>query len=73
MKDLIAALEKTKNKFSLGLKGRLKSSKELDESSIDDLETLLLSSDVGVSASQRIISDVRERVRKHSLFSQRAC
>ena len=70
MKDLIAALEKTKNKFSLGLKGKLKSSKELDESSIDDLETLLLSSDVGVSASQRIISDVRERVRKHSLFSQ---
>ena len=46
MKDLFAALEKTKNKFSLGFKERFQSSAELDESSIENLETLLLSSDV---------------------------
>ena len=70
MKDLFAALEKTKNKFSLGFKERFQSSAELDESSIENLETLLLSSDVGVTASQRIISDLKARVRKDTLVSQ---
>ena len=70
MKDLFAALEKTKNKFSLGFKERFQSSGELDESSIENLETLLLSSDVGVTASQRIISDLKARVRKDTLMSQ---
>ena len=70
MKDLFAALEKTKNKFSLGFKERFQSSAELDESSIENLETLLLSSDVGVTASQRIISDLKGRVRKDTLMSQ---
>ena len=70
MKDLFAALEKTKNKFSLGFKERFRSSGELDESLIENLETLLLSSDVGVTASQRIISDLKRRVRKDTLMSQ---
>ena len=70
MKDLFAALEKTKNKFSLGFKERFQSSEELDESSIENLETLLLSSDVGVTASQRIISDVKGRVPKDTLMSK---
>ena len=70
MKDLFAALEKTKNKFSLGFKERFQSSGELDESLIENLETLLLSSDVGVTASQRIISDLKGRVRKDTLMSQ---
>ena len=70
MKDLFAALEKTKNKFSLGFKERFQGSGELDESSIENLETLLLSSDVGVSASERIISELREKIRKSVLISQ---
>ena len=70
MKDLFAALEKTKNKFSLGFKDRFRSSEELDESLIESLETLLLSSDVGVTASQRIISDVKGRVSKDTLISE---
>ena len=70
MKDLFAALEKTKNKFSLGFKERFQSSGELNYSLIENLETLLLSSDVGVTASQRIISDLRRRVRKETLMSQ---
>ena len=70
MKDLITALEKTKSKFSIGFKERFKSPGDLDESSIEDLETLLLSSDVGVSASERIISELREKIRKGVLISQ---
>ena len=70
MKDLFAALEKTKNKFSLGFKERFQSSGESDESLIENLETLLLSSDVGVTASQRIISDLKGRVRKNTLMSK---
>ena len=69
MKDLFAAIEKTKNKFSLGFKERFKDSGELNESPIENLETLLLSSDVGVSASQRIISDLRKSVDKDALIS----
>ena len=70
MKDLITALEKTKSKFSIGFKERFKSPGDLNESSIEDLETLLLSSDVGVSASERIIADLREKIRKGVLISQ---
>ena len=70
MTDLITALKKTKSKFSIGFKERFKSPGDLDESSIEDLETLLLSSDVGVSASERIISELRERMRKGVLNSQ---
>jgi len=70
MKDLINALEKTKSKFSIGFTEKFKSSGDLNESSIEDLETLLLSSDVGVSASQRIISDLRKKIRKGALISQ---
>ena len=70
MKNLITALEKTKSKFSIGFKERFKSSGDLNESSIEDLETLLLSSDVGVSASERIISDLREKIRRGVLISQ---
>ena len=70
MKDLITALEKTKSKFSIGFKERFKSSGDLNESSIEDLETLLLSSDVGVSASERIISDLKEKIPKGVLISQ---
>ena len=70
MKDLITALEKTKSKFSIGFKERFKSPGDLNESSIEDLETLLLSSDVGVSASERIISELREKIRKGVLISE---
>ena len=70
MKDLINALEKTKIKFLIGFTEKFKSSGDLNESSIEDLETLLLSSDVGVSASQRIISDLRKKIRKGALISQ---
>ena len=70
MKDLINALEKTKSKFSIGFTEKFKSSGDLNESYIEDLETLLLSSDVGVSASQRIISDLRKKIRKGALISQ---
>ncbi len=70
MKDLITALEKTKSKFSIGFKERFKSPGDLNESSIEDLEALLLSSDVGVSASERIISELREKIRKGVLISQ---
>ena len=70
MKDLINALEKTKIKFLIGFTEKFKSSGDLNESYIEDLETLLLSSDVGVSASQRIISDLRKKIRKGALISQ---
>ena len=70
MKDLITALEKTKSKFSIGFKERFKSPGDLNESSIEDLENLLLSSDVGVSASERIISELREKIRNGVLISQ---
>ncbi|MDC2964555.1 signal recognition particle-docking protein FtsY, partial [Gammaproteobacteria bacterium] len=51
-------------------KERFKSSGDFNESSVEDLETLLLSSDVGVSASERIIADLKGKIRKGTMLSQ---
>jgi fused signal recognition particle receptor len=41
--------------------------KRIDEALFEELETLLLTADVGVEATTRIIDDLSERVRRHEL------
>ena len=41
--------------------------KRIDQDLLDELETLLLTADVGVEATNRIISDMAARVRRHEL------
>jgi fused signal recognition particle receptor len=46
--------------------------KRIDEALFEELETLLLTADVGVEATTRIIDDLSERVRRHELADPQA-
>ncbi|MDJ0956383.1 MAG: signal recognition particle-docking protein FtsY [Arenicellales bacterium] len=57
-------LARSRQSLSRGL-GQLFTAKKLDDSHLDDLEDLLISGDVGVSASQRIVTQVKRASKAH--------
>jgi len=63
-------LARTRGQLSAGLSGLLGSGRKLDETAFDDLEALLLTSDVGVDATARVIERLRTRVRRSGLATQ---
>ena len=58
-----AGLAKTRDKFDVLLRGR----KTIDADLMDDLETTLLTADVGVRATTNIIDALTERMRRNEL------
>jgi fused signal recognition particle receptor len=62
MARLKAGLTATRQKFGSQLGSLLGRHVRIDESLYEELETLLLSSDVGVSSTQDLIAEVRQRV-----------
>ena len=62
MARLKAGLTATREKFGSQLGSLLGRYGRIDESLYEELETLLLSSDVGVSSTQDLIAEVRKRV-----------
>jgi len=62
MARLKAGLTATREKFGNQLGALLGRHGRIDESLYEELETLLLSSDVGVSSTQDLIAEVRKRV-----------
>ena len=60
-------LGKTREKFSESLQNVFLGAKQLDDNLIEELETILLTSDVGVSATTEIISDLTKRVGRKEL------
>jgi fused signal recognition particle receptor len=62
MTRLKAGLTATRQKFGSQLGSLLGRHVRIDESLYEELETLLLSSDVGVSSTQDLIAEVRKRV-----------
>ena len=58
-KKLKSGLSKSSDKISGGIKKILKS-KKIDESTLEELEELLISSDLGVECSSNIISELRK-------------
>jgi len=62
MARLKAGLTATREKFGSQLGSVLGRHGRIDESLYEELETLLLSSDVGVSSTQDLIAEVRKRV-----------
>ena len=62
MARLKAGLTATREKFGSQLGALLGRHGRIDESLYEELETLLLSSDVGVSSTQDLIAEVRKRV-----------
>jgi len=56
-------LHKLRNSsFALGLRGLFSSNAKLDEALLEEIETLLLSSDVGVTATSALVDDLRRRM-----------
>lgn len=57
-------LEKTRNSFVHNLEGILGIGRKIDDSLLGEIEDLLISADIGVATSDRIIEALRQRVKK---------
>jgi len=64
---LTQRLTKTRRQFSDGLSRLLLGKKEINEDLLEELETLLLTADVGIEATNRIIGDLTERLNRKEL------
>lgn len=60
-------LSKTKKNFTEKVESLLKAFKQVDEELFDELEEILVLSDVGVKTSQKIIENLKERVKKEKI------
>ena len=69
---LRAGLARTRANLSDALGDLLSGRREIDDDLLEELETLLLSADVGVDATRRIIDDLSGRVRRRELSDPRA-
>ncbi|MEM7255529.1 MAG: signal recognition particle-docking protein FtsY [Pseudomonadota bacterium] len=61
------ALTKTRSGFVEGVVGLFAGRKTIDASIVEEIETLLLSADVGVSATDRIVDDLTARLKRNQL------
>jgi len=64
---LKAGLQRTRANFTNGLANLLLGKKAIDDELLEEIETLLLTSDVGVEATQLLINDLTERVSRQQL------
>ena len=60
-------LARTRSQFGAGLSSLLRGRKAIDDELLEELETLLLTADVGVEATSRIIGDLTARAKRHEL------
>ena len=65
--SLLSRLGKTRQKLTAGLADLLLGKKTIDADLLEEIETRLLSADVGIEATQRIIADLTRRVSRHEL------
>ena len=66
-KRLKSGLGKTRSKLSDGLQNVFLGKKILDDALLEDLETILLTSDVGVAATREIIDDLTRKISRKEL------
>lgn len=69
---LKAGLSRTRATLSDGLADLLLGKKQIDDDLLEELETLLLTADVGVDTTQAIINDLTERVKRKELSDPQA-
>jgi len=60
-------LSKTRENFTTGLATLFASTKAIDDDLLEEIETLLLTADVGIDATQQIIDDLHKRVARDQL------
>jgi fused signal recognition particle receptor len=66
-RKLKSGLGKTRGRLAEGVGNLLLGEKEIDEEVLDELETSLLLTDVGVDATREIMDTLRSRVRRKEL------
>ena len=69
---LIQGLTRTRSGLTTGLADLALGKKSIDDELLEDIETLLLTADVGVEATQRIITDLTNRVSRKELNDSEA-
>lgn len=60
-------LSRTRQQFTTGLTNLLRGKKAIDEQLLEEIETLLLTADMGVEVTQQLIKDLTERVARKQL------
>ncbi len=60
-------LSRTRHNLTDGLANLILGRKQIDEDLLEELETLLLTADLGVEATSRIMSELSERVKRNEL------
>jgi len=65
-------LSKTKKNFTEKVENLLKAFKQVDDDLFDELEEVLVLSDVGVKTSQKIIENLKEKVKKNKISDSQA-
>ncbi|MDH5547340.1 MAG: signal recognition particle-docking protein FtsY [Gammaproteobacteria bacterium] len=65
-------LTKTRQNFTSGLADLVLGSKQIDEDTIEELETLLLTADVGVEATRELIGKISARLERKQLKDSEA-
>ena len=69
---LRSGLAKTRTKLAEGVGNLLLGEREIDDGVLDDLETALLLTDVGVETTQDVMADLAKRVKRKELNNTRA-
>ncbi|NEV62791.1 signal recognition particle-docking protein FtsY [Thiorhodococcus minor] len=72
LKRLRTRLSRTRNQLGDGLGNLFLGRKRIDDELMEELETLLITADVGMDATTRVIGDLTERVKRKSLADPQA-
>lgn len=64
---LRASLGKTRNSLTAGMADLFLGSKQIDDDLLEELETLMLTADIGIDTTQEIIADLTQRVSRKQL------
>ena len=65
-------LSKTRSKLAAGLGRVLLGEKAIDSSVLEEIETILLTSDVGVAATQEIVASLTQKIKRNELANAQA-
>ena len=65
-------LSRTRENLTVGLANLLLGKKAIDDDLLEEIETLLLTADVGVEATEELVSDLTQRVKRKQLTDSQA-
>ena len=72
-KRLVEGLAKTRNQFTENLNQIFKGHSELDDDFYDELEEVLIMADLGLETTDKIINDLKKRVKEYKIKEVEPC